>query len=188
MPDVDDRDVLDLSGDTAAPRPVPVTISATAAYTAAQLGVARYYRMRLEGRSELMRAPRRFDRCWYDQIVGALAEMALAVHLGVRWCPTLGPDDGTGDVAGWQVKGVVWHLFGSIVATGPHLIIPGHETTPRPYVLVYGNGFTDWQIAGWLPAALARVDDWQAYEQSRKAWWVPMRVLRQWPPELGATA
>src|SRR5215472_173588 len=136
MPDVDDRDVLDLSGDTAAPRPIPVTIPPTAAYTAAQLGVARYYRMRLEGRAELVRSPQRFDRCWYDQIVGALGEIVLAVHLRRPWCPTLGPDDGTGDVAGWQVKSTIWRAFNSMHVRGPDLIIPAHETTPRDYVLI----------------------------------------------------
>jgi len=172
---------LDLSGDVR-PRGVPVTISPTAAHVAASMGVWRYYRMRVAGDADLCRVPQRADRCWYDAIIGALGEMALAVHLRLKWFPTLGPDGDWGDVGGWQVKTTVWQPLRTIRTAGPHLIIPSQETTPRPYVLVHGDGFTRWQIAGWLPADEARQSCWLVYEQGRPAYWIPASQLRSWPP------
>ena len=115
-------------------------------------------------------AAARGAQVWALDVVGAMAEVAVAKRLDRYWEAYVGPPTPhRPDVGLVEVR---W--------AGPptgHLIVP--PLGDGPYVLVTGDA-PDLTIHGWLDAAEARRGDWYAEGRGpgSGAYWVPQSALR----------
>lgn len=103
------------------------------------------------------------DTDWGIDTIGAIAEMAVAKHLGVYWEPTVNTFKRP-DVAGLQVRSS--HLVDAC------LIVRRNDSDRDRFVLVIVCD-NECRIAGWCPGDFAKADMYWR----KDAWFVPQDDL-----------
>lgn len=110
---------------------------------------------------------------WEIDVMGAIAELVVAKHLGVYWEPKnetyKDPDVGTN----WQVR---WRDTEEGRVTR-ELIVREDDPDDHRYILVTGNN-RHYKIHGWILGADAKVGPQQNHGGYGSAWFVPSSQLK----------
>lgn len=114
-----------------------------------------------------------------DHRVGAAAEFAVALALGVTWRPSLEPDKGEGDVLGLHVRGTK-HDHGRLVIYKRYAEVGKQDGDPDgQFILVTGTR-PCLAVRGWISSDLGRDRAWWGRLPGgiRPGYLVPQTALR----------
>jgi hypothetical protein len=110
-----------------------------------------------------------------SHVSGAIAENALAKHLGVYWNPTIGikwAGEVDGDVGRIEARSTSWGNGRG------HLTLHDYSFDERPYVLVLSHRAPVFVLAGWLFGAEGKRREFWRDNVPRPAYFVPQSELR----------
>lgn len=112
------------------------------------------------------------------EVLGCLAEAAVAAHLGIPYDGSVNRFHDRPDVGPFEVRATT-------LDTGC-LILRDNDPPDRPYVLAVGDPYSDTvELRGWLYGHQARQDRWLRDPHGRRpCWMVPQSALLSVPARI----
>jgi hypothetical protein len=134
-------------------------------FGAAVIGLLRYVKACQAKRHNFSRK----NKGIFGHVLSAIAERAMAKHLGIYWVASTDPDKATGDVCGFEIRATQW--------PEGHLRVSERDPDDRLCVLMISEPGEEicWRIVGMKRAGECHHDEW--WHAQYDEWWVPQEAL-----------